>query len=213
MSDGVSTLYDVDVHIITLDGWGGQKKEWFDQCISSLKNEEANVHIVEGTKGHIGQGRSKGFEQGNAKYVSFVDPDDWVEPEIFEGCAAYLNTFEDIDVLCTKENVVDEKGNFLHINGHPEDRKIDSGSPYFIHHLVVMRREVVEPYLHYLKTKPIRCEQLLWLNLWADGKKFKFVDRIGYNWRIHEESSHKLLKPEKKDMEEMRELYNRIKND
>jgi hypothetical protein len=62
-----------------------------------------DVHVLEGIKGHIGQGRAKGYALGNHPYVTCVDDDDYLLPDAFKQMHGYLA--QGVSVLCTPELV------------------------------------------------------------------------------------------------------------
>lgn len=74
-------MHPIDVHIITFN----ETPEQRDRCLASLEGQPVNVHMVQGTAERPPvQGRLRGFAVGSAPLVSYVDPDDWVEPGAYE---------------------------------------------------------------------------------------------------------------------------------
>jgi len=65
------------------------KPGWLSECIASIADAidqspfPVELHIVNGTKGHIGKGRAEGYAQGCHPYVTFVDDDDFLLPGAF----------------------------------------------------------------------------------------------------------------------------------
>jgi hypothetical protein len=97
-------MYDIDLHIIHY-----KEPQWlFDRCLASLEGQPVNIHIVEGIEEFPPiSGRRKGFATGTAKYCSFVDPDDIVEPGAFQ---KLLDAIGDNDVAYGNERIVIREG-------------------------------------------------------------------------------------------------------
>jgi len=97
-----------------------------DRCLSSLEGQSVNLHIIQGEEEYPPfKGRAKGFNTGTAPYVTYVDPDDWVEPNAIE---ILLNNLGNYDVVYGSENVV-------------RDGKIIT-KDNSIHHLYVTKRNL-----------------------------------------------------------------------
>lgn len=197
----------IDVHIIKTKDWNTQKSEWFGKCLDSLESQNINLYIVDGEIGHIGKGRVKGFSQGNAEYVTYVDPDDYVEKDSFD---VILEGLQDKpDVLYTAERIVNTDGVY-----HADNKEILKRKNFIdlMHHIVVVKRSIVEKYLDYIETKPYRCEKFLWFKLKEDGYKFKHLDYIAYNWRINPQGAHNMYKLDGELKKEYDDLWLRVRN-
>lgn len=76
----------IDLHVLTLDDTDeGQLKQCLDSIDQAAERArlKVSVYMVDGIRGHIGQGRAAGYTLGNAPYVAHVDPDDWVHEDLF----------------------------------------------------------------------------------------------------------------------------------
>jgi len=173
-------MYPIDVHILTLPG---EDKRLFDICLDSLKNEPVNIHICEGIVGCTGTARANAFLKGTAKYVSFVDPDDYIEPGIFDKCLEVLES-KNCNVYTT-ENYVDDGGNFLMVgpqSTHPWSYTSMRRMYVLVHHLVVYQRVVVEKHLHWIRGVSSLSEYMLNL-LCSLDVPFEHINEVGYYWR------------------------------
>lgn len=197
-------MHDIDVHIIVTDGWTGQKEHWLDQCLSSLEDEPVNIHLIEGELGHIGRSRARGFRQGDAKYVSFVDPDDWVEPGIFSLVQQHLDQHPEVSLAATAERIHDEMVTDNLDLIYEQEVSFDNIGQ--VHHLVVARREEISKYLHVTEQFECRCEPATWLSMYVGGCVMHMIREIGYNWRIHPGGSHKAFDPSKPTSEHLQRL-------
>jgi hypothetical protein len=76
----------LDVHVMVLPGRDPDKVR---QCMESVGAAIARapfpieMHILEGTEGHIGVGRYDGYTRGHQPYMTYVDDDDYVLPHAF----------------------------------------------------------------------------------------------------------------------------------
>lgn len=119
----------VDVHILTMPD---DNKSWFDQCLLSLEKEPVNIYICPGIVNDIGNARADAFMKGGAKYVSFVDPDDYVLSGGFVECVNVLEEYN-LDAVYTSEIKTGQSGEVLE-------------KPYITHqphHIIVFRRGLV----------------------------------------------------------------------
>lgn len=70
----------IDVHILT----HGETPEQLERCLASLANQPVSVHVLAGgDEFPPTQGRLRGYAIGDHEFVSYVDPDDWVEPDAY----------------------------------------------------------------------------------------------------------------------------------
>lgn len=130
---GVTML---DVHVLFMDYTDRAIQE---QCKASIecavKNApfEIKVHYLPGIYGHLGRARHRGYSIGHAPYVTHVDDDDYVSPDVF--CRLLPMMQRDVTAITTGESLI--------IN-----EKIVEQRPDCRHHLAVFRRDVVatQPY-------------------------------------------------------------------
>lgn len=86
------------------------------------------LHLVPGVVGHLGQARDRGYAQGQQPYVTFVDDDDWVEPQAFQRVIETLLKFPDTPGITTGEYTFFDNG-----------AKV--AKPKARHHLAVYKRD------------------------------------------------------------------------
>jgi hypothetical protein len=180
----------VDTHVLLMPD---THQRWWEECKASLREEPINLHETPGVKGHIGKARANGFRQGTAPYVSCIDPDDLVIPGAFQACIDALEARPDACGAFTDELLVD-------INGRTIKPGIWSREPWnpllqlepkYLHHIYVMRRSYVEPYLNELEDKWPSLADFILKGLICKHGPWIHVDRFGYKWRIHRTNNHK----------------------
>lgn len=203
-------MFDIDVHILTMPD---EDKSLLDQCLDSLKDEPINLFLCDGIKGNTGSARANAFKQGSSKYVSFVDPDDYIEPGIFSKCLDVLES--DNCHVYTTENLVDSKGGFIR-HGIQGDIKWSfenmRESYVLVHHLAVYQRDSVEKNLHFIENINILVEYMMNLLCSLDAP-FVHVDEIGYYWRmLKKDRSTRSLNVAHRRITEINKYIRRCKN-
>ena len=117
----------IDLHILISRD---TPERWVDHALDMAMRAvtrapvPVTLHVIDGEPGHIGRARARGYAQGSAPYVTFVDDDDWLDAEAFAGLAEVL-ALNPPAVLCRET---------LWQNGH--------GKPGGVgHHLTIVRRD------------------------------------------------------------------------
>lgn len=140
---------------------------------------------IEGTLGHIGEGRYRGFQLGTAPFLTFVDPDDVLHAGAIGRCVEALKQHPNAAVALTREVLQYDTHAFCKPLDLYQDAKHDSILLAGVtHHLVVYRREMVEPFFSILRDHPLLPEPHFHRAI-AEYHDFVFVPEIGYRWRIH----------------------------
>ena len=209
---------DIDVHIIRPQVTTTITQEWFDKCLDSLKDEPVNIHFADYVAGDIRAARRAGFLMGNAKYVSFVDYDDWVEPGIFSHVYERLERRPDACGAFTLSNRVIEFVNVGLLNPFKPWPLPARGNLVDIHQLVVMRRDRCVPiYLEQYDDIPPNVHEMTWV-YWEMARRWPWVaiDRVGYNWRQRLDGAHRIDNPEvaeslRKSLQHMQEIRRNLR--
>jgi hypothetical protein len=185
----------IDVHVLTLPE---TNTIWFDELLESLRFEPIKLHIIDGIKGNLGLARTKGFQLGDCKYVSYVDHDDLVIPGIFRKVLDCLDNTACSGVY-TDEVLMNEFGKVFALGWSIDHRPFMSdkrlqicniGGQY-MHHLIVLKREYVEKCLP-LQSKMLPEPELL--NKMLEFGPLVHLREIGYKWRIHKDNGYKEIR-------------------
>lgn len=121
----------IDVHIIVSHD---TRPEWLAQCLGSVRiaadlaDFPVVIHQVPGVPGHIGKARASGYSLGSHPYVTCVDDDDYVLPNVFTQMESAIH--RGVSAVCTPE--------WIDRNGW--DRR-EKGRAR--HHLIAYRRDVL----------------------------------------------------------------------
>lgn len=168
----------LDVHVLVLDC---TPKEWVTQCLDSIEAARAltpipvALHVIPGVPGHIGQARALGYAQGTAPYVTQVDDDDYVLPEVFAKLAEAMTQHPSPDAIFVRENTV-QNGKFI-----PGRQR---------HSMKTFRRELLidhSKWMHHSDWHQHRA-------LEQEGLVCVDIPDLLYVYRIHESPAYQLRK-------------------
>ena len=181
----------IDVHIIVRTV---TNPKWVEQAIASIPTDICNIYIIDGADGTDTTtiNRIKGFKKGTAKYVSFVDDDDYVLNGAFERCFKFLEDNPEIAAVGTRERRLFDDGSF-------EEFTLDELLPYEkgtelfehmkwgkLHHLLILKREHVIPLLDKKEIySSRRMIEGIKSSIAKAELKCELLDFVGYIWRIH----------------------------
>ena len=118
----------IDVHIV----YTPERDPPLDGIMRLLRREPVRVRIVIGARGRLGFCRAKAISESKAEWVSWVDPDDRIEPGLFR-------------VL---EEATTPEAKMVHCWEY--EHPVDGGEPKinrFAHHGMIIRRAAALPYL------------------------------------------------------------------
>jgi len=154
----------IDVHMLLL---GNEREDWKAAAVASVPPSICTLRFADGIAGHIGRARQRAYALGDADYVSYVDPDDWLESDTFERCLAYLDRHRRCAGVVTHEMVHDE------FRGRVYETRDKHG-------LAVFRREWLNANLHRLES-PAAVDIRLTLR-----PEIVLLPFVGRHWRKYE---------------------------
>lgn len=124
--------------------------------------------------------------------MSFVDPDDVVEPGAFSACIEMLETNKNLTGAWTNSILINDTGVKIGVNSY-RGMEFTVGNllrhPTLVHQLVVMRRSAVTPVLPFLAGLTNYAPWVLYVGVAAQGG-FERVTMDGYRWRQHPRGMH-----------------------
>jgi rRNA maturation protein Nop10 len=205
----------IDVHILHMPT---ENQEWWKLCEESLVDHPINIYHCEGVPGNPGEARVLAYKNGNAPYVSFVDPDDIVMPGAFQKCLDGIEQNPDVCGVYTLSEEIDKDGKQVLKVLHPY-------RPWSlfhmrmniveIHQIAVMRREDVEIYhteiYPSLPNTGTYHNTMMYLQM-ATKKPWMAIDHVGYKWRNHSAGVHNIFREDKNDTsrEDTYKIMNKI---
>lgn len=73
------TLKDIEIILVN----DGSTDRSLNVCLEYQKHDK-RIRVIDKPNGGVSSARNAGLEIANSKYIGFVDPDDWVEPRMYE---------------------------------------------------------------------------------------------------------------------------------
>ena len=79
-----------------------------DQCgmiCEAYAAQDSRVKVIHKPNGGVSEARNVGLDQAKGNYISFIDPDDWVEPDMFRSTIDFCKT-KQTDIVCFEVCIV-----------------------------------------------------------------------------------------------------------
>lgn len=171
----------IDVHIINTD------RPYRKRCVDSLSGEPINLFEAPFIKGRIGKARVNGIKMGTSEFVSFVDDDDILVPGAFTRALDILQ--QGFSAYYSNHYVMDVDGKVYGRWFDKPAKAIGFSQETQMHHIVVYRRELIEPVFAATELALYKERTLFNLASIYHGRVFG-DDRMGLYWRVHEDSAH-----------------------
>lgn len=172
-----------------------EPRAWYMECMDSLRPAiESGIiclHQIQGYPGQVGRGRALGFMQGEAPYVSHVDPDDIYNPDIFAAEADYLDEHPIADMVYSDEYILYGDGS-TKLRRTPMDITQVLKSPGYAHGVRVYRRGAIMPHLDTLRAAPRYAEWALVRAMVQAGSRIAHTPVWGRQWRMHGGQTHRV---------------------
>ncbi len=124
----------IEVHVVYTPGHDPP----LEGIMRGLRREPVRVRIVIGSRGRLGLCRAKAIAESRAQWVSWVDPDDSIEPGLYR-------------VL---EEAITPEANMVHT--WEWEHPADGGAPRinrFAHHGIIVRRDAALPHLDEIRRR------------------------------------------------------------
>lgn len=172
--------------MLTLD----EPAEWREACIASLQNAPINLRTFPGNRGDFGSARADAIQHGTAPLVSWADPDDVYNAEVFAELAKMMMECPQIAIAYSDEVRMGPNGkSYPGHYGQPYSKHEHRLRPAFIHGAIVIRREVAE------LVAPMGRESEYgdWIatSLAAMEGPSLYLPKVGRWWRQHDRQAHR----------------------
>ena len=79
-----------------------------DQCgtiCDAYAAQDPRVKVIHKSNGGVSEARNVGLDKAQGNYISFIDPDDWVEPDLFRSAVDFCKT-KQTDIVCFEVCIV-----------------------------------------------------------------------------------------------------------
>lgn len=181
-----STLPEIDVHVCVSER---TPKAWVSRCLESVQAAIARaqscivtLHQVPAVEGHLGQARANGYRQGNAPYVTYVDDDDWIEPQAFQRIGETIQQHANADAFFPRERLF-------------QNEKYSSGGQR--HLLMVFKREHVVDHARWIHCGDIVQRHYLYKKRCVD------IDEVLITYRVYKSKARDLRLKYRHEFEEI----------
>lgn len=164
--------------------------------IKRLMKEDSRIRLIENDKNYgAGQSRRNGLDAAKGDYFLLLDGDDWIEPNFIE--ELYNTAIEtNADIVSGGIKVLRENGAYdITSYGNCVTEGYDKVIKFWKERIVFMNNKLIRKTLHdlvpyctrrFVEDTPVIIPMLYFAN------KVVYVDNIGYNYRMQDESlTHK----------------------
>lgn len=193
--------------------------------------KDARVKVLHQSNGGVSLARNKGLDMATGDYISFVDPDDWIEQDMYDRLMSYL-TVSKTDVIRFNAIRKDEALNWLPFEGVYEGEKLEKevvlpmigtekfGGMFILGVLWIhlFSRELIEQNSIRFNPQLRRCEDRLFtITAMMFARKVQFVNDMLYHYEVYDESLSNRYDPlrwqqERIYLQKLKELYKKNKN-
>ena len=181
----------------------------------SYAKEDSRVKVIHQSNAGVSAARNAGLDIATGDYISFVDPDDWIESNMYEVLVGTIQDKE-IDILRFNAYRKGEIINKLPFRGEYSNKELEEkillpliGAEKFggmfilgVLWLHLYKREVIED--NHIRFNPQlrRCEDRLFtLSSIIHAKSILFVDEVLYHYEVYDNSLSNRYDPERWEQE------------
>lgn len=192
--------------------------------------KDKRVKVIHKENGGVSSARNAGLEIATGDYISFIDPDDWIDRNMYETLFSHISD-ANIDVLRFNAYRKDEIINELPFDGVYTNEDLENkvllpmiGAEAFggmfilgVLWLHIYKREIIEKYHIRFNTRLRRCEDRLFtLTFTIHAKSMKFIKDVLYHYEVYDESLSNKYDPYRWEQEliylnELKEEYYKYK--
>lgn len=87
------------------------------QICDEYAHHDNRIFVIHKDNGGLSSARNAGIDKSTAEYLTFIDSDDYIEPEMIENIVKALTLQPDSDLVFIREKSVNIHGKTTHING------------------------------------------------------------------------------------------------
>lgn len=94
------------------------------QICDAYAQKDKRIRVIHQTNKGIAETRNIGIREADAKYIAFVDSDDYVLPKMFSTMMAYFETDDSTDIVVCDNYIFDDEADdklILQYQGIPKD--------------------------------------------------------------------------------------------
>ena len=95
-----------------------------DIC-DSYARQDGRVKVLHKPNGGVSSARNAGLDIATGDYISFVDPDDWIESDMYQKLTAYISV-EEVDIIRFDATRKGENLDWLPFEGLYSDARLET---------------------------------------------------------------------------------------
>ncbi|RDY27444.1 glycosyltransferase family 2 protein [Romboutsia weinsteinii] len=141
------TLEEIEIIVIN-DGSTDKSKE----IIDSYAQADIRIKVINKKNGGVSSARNMGIDASNGQYITFVDSDDWCEPDMFEkmykvainSCVDLINIGYSVDNKNGKSKYKEAVENFIESRDSIEISKIMAKLPLGYSVMKLYRKVIID---------------------------------------------------------------------
>ena len=156
----------------------------------ALARKDARVrYSARPVNGGIVAASNDAIDLASGEFLCFLDHDDCLHPAALERLAASIAEHDDVDILYTDEDKLDEAGQRCEPFFKPDWSPHLALSQAYLGHLVCYRRSLLNAVGRLSQDTNGAQDYDLWLRASIQARRIVHLPEILYHWRIHEVST------------------------
>jgi len=177
--------------------------------------DDNRFKVIHQSNAGVSAARNAGLERASGDYLSFIDPDDWIDPGMYETLSGHINK-QQPDIIRFNAYRKGEIVNQLPFNGLYKGKRLENeimlpliGSPTFggmfilgVLWMHLYKRDIIEKYKIRFHTGLRRCEDRLFtLTCVLHAGNMLFIDYAPYYYEVYETSLSNKYDPRRWEQE------------
>lgn len=175
----------------------GSKAEHVARICQRHADGDGRIHYVaRESNGGIVAATNDAIDMATGDFVCFLDHDDLLHPEALARLAQTIALHDDVDLLYSDEDKIDQDGQRCHPFFKPDWSPHLALSQAYLGHLVCYRRSLIATTGKLAADTNGAQDYDLWLRSSMHARRIVHIPEVLYHWRIHEVST--AMRPEAK---------------
>ncbi len=189
--------------------------------VEKYSEKDSRVTVINQNNSGVSEARNKGIDRASGEYITFVDPDDRLEPSAYEIAMSHFEK-EDVDILVWGYKVFPFSGTWYAKAGSVSDKlyKSDSINAYFneksstvVWNKIYKSSLIKNNSIHFKKGLKYGEDIHFNLLIFPKAKNIKFIPDKLYNYRVKREGSATTAFGRKTKLENQFIMFENVFND
>lgn len=169
--------------------------------LEEYAQKDKRIIIINKQNQGVSAARNEGLKIATGKYIGFVDPDDYIEPETYKTAERFMEEDDELDIVCFGAKIIDEKN--LTLNGYnalkhwynikfngkyPLTSELYSNTPGVVWNKLYKNSIIKEKELYFLPYK-YNEDTIFNIQYLSYTDKAYYINRNFYNYRFRPNSA------------------------